>query len=56
MLPAAAYTMLICIVGQFFMGIPISETVSAGFGSERMGWLLIFLFSDVLGRIFGLYK
>lgn len=48
--------MLICILGQFFMGIAISETLATGFGNDRMGWLLIFLFADVLGRILGLYK
>lgn len=56
MLPATAYTMLVCVVGQFFMKIPISETLASGFGNERMGWLLVFLLSDVLGRILGLYK
>ena len=54
-LPATLYAMVVCIVGHFFLRIPVSSTISNGFGDERIAWLLVALSADVAWRIWGLF-
>jgi hypothetical protein len=52
---AALYTMLVCTVGHWFFKIPLSVTVRDGFGDERVGWLMLALSIDLVGRLYSLY-
>jgi uncharacterized membrane protein len=55
LLAAAAYTMMTAVIGQFFLGIPLSQTIKHGFGDQRIAWLLVFLVVDMLARYLRLF-
>lgn len=55
MLTASCYTMIVLVVGEFFMGLPVSATIHSGFGDSRVAWVLVYLVIDLGIRIAGLY-
>ena len=55
MLSAAFYTMIILIIGQFFVGAPVSKTIAEGFGDGRIAWLIVVLALDTGMRIWSLF-
>lgn len=48
------YTLAICLLGQWALKIPLSQTIHEGFGDERAAWLLLGTAIDVLIRLYGL--
>jgi hypothetical protein len=56
LMPAAAYTMAIAVIGQFFLHIDVSSTIKDGFGDQRVAWLLVFLVVDVMARYYRLFE
>lgn len=52
---AAFYTLTICVAGNWLLHVPISESVHAGFGDERVTWLLLGTAIDVGVRVYGLF-
>lgn len=56
MLPVILYTIGVAVCGQFFLRIPLSTTISEGFGNDRIGWLLVVYMMDVLGRVYAMFQ
>jgi hypothetical protein len=54
LLSGVLYTLLILIVGQFFLRIPVANTIQE-FGSERMAWVSVGLAADVFARLYRLF-
>ena len=52
---ASLYTLLVCIVGHWILKIPVSQTISAGFGDERFSWLLLGMTTDMTARVMNLF-
>jgi len=55
MLAAIMYTLVIMLFGYFGLHIPVSKTISNGFGDDRVAWLFVFAGIDVgihLARVF----
>ena len=52
---AALYTMVVTLIGHWYLHIPLSETIRAGFGNDRFAWLLLGLSIDVLARLHSLF-
>jgi hypothetical protein len=50
----AFYTLAICLIGHWYLKIPVSETIHDGFGDERAAWLLLGVTIDVMVRLYGL--
>ena len=48
------YTLVVCLVGQWVLKIPVSETIHSGFGDERAAWLLLGSAIDVAVRLYSL--
>jgi hypothetical protein len=48
------YTLVICLTGQWILGIPLSETIKSGFGDERAAWLLFGTSIDLAVRLYSL--
>ena len=38
---AALYTLIICMIGNWAWGMPISDIIRDGFGDQRMAWLML---------------
>lgn len=51
----ALYTMLICAIGQFFLGIPVSVSIHSYFGDSRIAWLFVGLAADLFARLYLLF-
>jgi hypothetical protein len=51
----AFYTVAVCILGQWLVHIPVSETIHKGFGDERAAWLLLGVAIDVGVRLYSLF-
>jgi hypothetical protein len=54
-LGASFYTMIVLVIGEFFLGKPLSETIKLGFGDGRIAWLLVALAVDTSTRIVTLF-
>ena len=52
---AALYSMVVTLLGHWYLHIPLSETIRAGFGNDRFAWLLLGLSIDVLARLHSLF-
>ena len=55
MLTAMLYTLIILVIGEFFLGRPVSATIRDGFGDTRVAWLLVALGLDTGARIAALF-
>jgi hypothetical protein len=55
MLTASWYTMVVLVIGEFYLAIPISETIRLGFGDSRVAWVLVYLIVDMAIRISSLF-
>jgi hypothetical protein len=53
--PPVLYTLLISVLGHFYLKIPISTTFSQGFGDERIAWLVLGLSLDIAIRLLSLF-
>lgn len=52
---AALYTMVIGVIGQFAAKIPLSQTIDAAVGNERMCWIFIAISCDLTARMYQMY-
>jgi hypothetical protein len=55
MLTASCYTMVVLVIGEFYLAIPVSETIRVGFGDSRVAWVLVYLIVDLAIRIASLF-
>ena len=55
LLAASLYTMIVLVVGEFFVGARVSETIKNGFGDGRVAWLLVALALDTGSRLAALF-
>ncbi len=53
LLGIAFYSFGVLALGQFFLDIPVSQTVRVNFGDARVGWLLLGVFADYIPRLYG---
>ena len=53
---AMLYTIVILVIGEFFVGSPVSQTVKEGFGDKRMGWLLVPVMLDYGVRVWSMLR
>jgi len=51
----SAYTLLVLVVGHFFLNYPISEDITASFGDNRIAWLFVGITADVLARVYCMF-
>lgn len=54
LLSTAVYTLIISIIGYFWMGVSLPMSIS-NFGEARYVWLFIGLAADGCGRIYGFF-
>lgn len=52
---ATFYTIVVTVLLHWFVKIPITTTLSEGFGQERFAWLFYGMFIDLLSRLFVMY-
>jgi uncharacterized membrane-anchored protein len=52
----SAYTLLMLVIGHFFLNIPISEDISSSFGDSRVAWLFVGVTADVMARVYSLFS
>lgn len=55
LLAATAYILLVTVVSNFVFHISISETITDGFGNDRVAWLFFGLLADTLARLYALF-
>jgi hypothetical protein len=55
MLGASLYTMIVLIIGEFYVGRRVSEMIQHGFGDGRAAWLLVALALDTAPRVWSLF-
>jgi hypothetical protein len=48
-----AYVLAVLVYGHFLAKFPIHETIEKGFGSDRIGYLLLGLLLETVARIVG---
>ena len=51
----AFYSFCLLALGQFFLDIPVSQTVRENFGDARVGWLALGVFADYIPRLYGVF-
>lgn len=55
LLGIAVYTLIITIIGHFYMNIPITHTIADSFGEPRFAWLFVGLAADGAARMYGYF-
>ena len=55
-LSASAYTFFVLATGELIFGISIEHMISDGFGGERLAWLLLLIFTDLIFRLWDEFR
>jgi hypothetical protein len=55
LLTTAVYTLVVTVIGYFYIGVPIQQTIGQNFGEARFAWLCVGLAADGCARIYGYF-